>query len=169
VQSKFGSDESIIGAEVGVWEGETSEALLQRFNNLVLFMVDPWEKVPNMETMHKSADELKVAKSKALERTEFAKTRRIIVDDVSVKAIELVLMSLDFVFIDANHTYDYVKQDIQLWYERVRPGGIVSGHDYGGRVHDREGWGVKRAVDEFTASHGIVPKFARGTVWWFVK
>jgi hypothetical protein len=38
--------------------------------------------------------------------------------------------SLDFVYIDANHAYDFVKQDIELWYPKVKKGGYLWGHDY---------------------------------------
>ena len=38
--------------------------------------------------------------------------------------------SLDFVYIDANHAYDWVVQDIELWYPKVKKGGILWGHDY---------------------------------------
>ncbi len=51
----------------------------------------------------------------------------------------------DFVFLDAMHTYEDVKEDIQRWWPRVRSGGIMAFHDYG---H----WdfpGVKKAVDEY--------------------
>lgn len=50
----------------------------------------------------------------------------------------------DMIFIDAMHTYEEVKADIQRWYPRVKAGGIFACHDYG--HHDFEG--VKRAVDE---------------------
>jgi len=52
--------------------------------------------------------------------------------------------TLDFVFIDAAHDYENVKNDINLWYPKVKIGGVISGHDY------HPGWsGVVRAVDEF--------------------
>jgi hypothetical protein len=38
--------------------------------------------------------------------------------------------SLDFVYIDANHTYEGVKEDIKYWYPKVKPGGLLLGHDY---------------------------------------
>jgi hypothetical protein len=50
--------------------------------------------------------------------------------------------SLDFVFIDAGHAYDEVKRDIELWIGKVKPGGVLAGHDY--TTHP----GVKQAVDE---------------------
>ena len=50
--------------------------------------------------------------------------------------------SLDFVFIDASHDYQSVKDDIEAWMPKVKEGGVLSGHDY-------PDWdGVKKAVDE---------------------
>jgi predicted O-methyltransferase YrrM len=51
--------------------------------------------------------------------------------------------SLEFVFLDAEHLYDDVLQDLNLWYPKVRSGGIIAGHDY------YAGTQVKQAVDEF--------------------
>jgi predicted O-methyltransferase YrrM len=52
--------------------------------------------------------------------------------------------SVDFVFIDAGHTYEAVKADVAAWYPIVKPGGILAGHDYS----NPEFPGVRRAVDE---------------------
>jgi predicted O-methyltransferase YrrM len=53
--------------------------------------------------------------------------------------------TVDMVFIDGDHRYETVVRDIKKALELVRPGGIISGHDY-----DHPGWpGVKKAVDEF--------------------
>lgn len=38
--------------------------------------------------------------------------------------------SLDFVYIDGNHAYDWVKQDIQLWWPKLKKNGLLMGHDY---------------------------------------
>jgi len=50
--------------------------------------------------------------------------------------------SVDFVFIDANHTYDFVKADVLAWLPKIKPGGIIAGHDYNA-PHE-----VERAVNE---------------------
>ena len=52
--------------------------------------------------------------------------------------------SLDFVFIDGNHSYESVKLDIESWYPKVKSGGILAGHDY-----DTIWPGVTKAVKEF--------------------
>ena len=51
--------------------------------------------------------------------------------------------SIDFIMIDAGHSYDALKDDINIWYNKVKPGGIISGDDY--TVFE----GVTRAADEF--------------------
>ena len=64
--------------------------------------------------------------------------------------------SLDFIFIDGSHTYEDVKQDIHLWYPKLKYGKIIAGHDYYG--------GVKQAVDEIFP---IVEKAK--DIWWIRK
>jgi predicted O-methyltransferase YrrM len=49
----------------------------------------------------------------------------------------------DFIFIDADHSYEAVRADIAAWRRRLVPGGLIAGHDY-----DAHGPGVMRAVDE---------------------
>ncbi len=55
----------------------------------------------------------------------------------------------DWIYIDGNHQYDFVKQDLDRYYPKVKVGGFLAGDDYGS-----EGWwqnGVQKAVDEFVA------------------
>lgn len=55
--------------------------------------------------------------------------------------------SIDFCFIDGDHSYEAVSEDLRLWYPKVRPGCIIAGHDY---IYTNEGErGVSIAVDEF--------------------
>lgn len=66
--------------------------------------------------------------------------------------------SLDLVFIDADHSYDGVAQDIALWTPKVRKGGIISGHDYQLGCFDE----LIRAVNEaFQQTH-----HTENTLWW---
>lgn len=51
--------------------------------------------------------------------------------------------SIDFIMIDAGHSYDALIEDLKVWYNKVKPGGIVSGDDYG--VFE----GVTRAANEY--------------------
>lgn len=53
------------------------------------------------------------------------------------------LSDVDFCFIDADHTYEMVKADIEAWLPRMLTGGVIAGHDYGAQFPD-----VGRAVHE---------------------
>ena len=57
--------------------------------------------------------------------------------------------SLDFVFIDASHEYEDVKQDILSWYPKIKKGGYIAGHDY--TTFD----GVQKAVNEIIIHKGL--------------
>ena len=59
--------------------------------------------------------------------------------------------SCDVVFIDMEHTYEAVKNDIKMWYKKIKPGGYIAGHDY------VSGWpGVVKAVDESFGKENII-------------
>jgi len=66
-----------------------------------------------------------------------------IVGDSTATAAKFADHSLDFVYIDACHDYDKVKQDVEAWLPKVKPGGTIAGHDY-----DASHPGVIRAVGE---------------------
>ena len=59
-------------------------------------------------------------------------------------AVNFADESIDFVFIDADHSYESVKKDIEAWLPKIRKNGIISGHDYGNGNPSE----VKQAVDE---------------------
>lgn len=58
--------------------------------------------------------------------------------------------SIDFLFIDGSHEYEDVKKDLLLWLPKVKPGGIIAGHDY-----DPAWKGVVQAVDEVLGKENI--------------
>ena len=63
----------------------------------------------------------------------------------SLDAAKVVQAPLSFVFIDGDHSYASVKQDIELWTTKIASGGVVAFHDYGAKRHE----GVKREIDEW--------------------
>ena len=139
----------LVGAEVGVWRGEASRHLLRSLPELHLHMVDAWQTYPQRATPSslKSAKQpaFDHARNEAIRTTEFATDRRTIHRRDSVQAAEnFDDSSLDFVFVDAEHSYDSAAADINAWWPKLKPGGILFGHDYG---HPRFP-GVKRAFDE---------------------
>jgi SAM-dependent methyltransferase len=73
--------------------------------------------------------------------------------------------SFELVFIDADHTEEWVSRDLVAWMPKVKRGGIIAGHDY-----DSRNWpGVKLAVDRFFASHPHPIRLEANKVWWTRK
>lgn len=70
---------------------------------------------------------------------------------------------LDFVYIDGNHDYEFVKQDIALYYPKVRNGGVIGGHNFeGGFI------GVVKAVMEFCEKNNLT-FYGNKSDWWILK
>lgn len=153
-----------VGAEVGVLRGDYSVVLCKANPDLKLYCIDSWglnEKryAGYHQRMYEKAKynlapyNTKLIKKLSLEATaDFA-------DD-----------SLDFVYIDANHKFDYVIEDIIEWTKKVRSGGIVAGHDYLKTSLP----GPKDAVDTYLKYHlnlklNLTAKSDKPRSWWFVK
>ena len=141
------------GAEIGVFAGELSRRLLSR-RDLTLYLIDSWA-TEHRESYKTSGDfHAQLSKSKqehfygmTRNMVQFAGERAKIIRKDSKEAAKAIPDgSLDFVFIDADHTYEGCKGDIEAWLPKIKKGGFISGHDY--ENTDYPAWGVKRAVDE---------------------
>jgi hypothetical protein len=168
------------GAEIGVLRGEHAEMILNKYNGKV-YLIDPWEKQEQWNSKINDYDfesiyDIAVKRmQKYKDRVEFL---RMTSEEASKKIPD---GHLDWVFIDGRHSYEAAKQDINLWYKKIRSGGLVSGHDYYNAkrgdiqpngIHTYvEDFGVKQAVDEFANEHNYTVNTtkARGINWWFIK
>jgi hypothetical protein len=107
-------------------------------------MVDPWKRYPNWNELHEWTDEVLEEQCKHVSELFKDNTRTQILRMNSQEAAgRFADHSVDWVFIDANHDYAFVMEDMTLWYPKVKRGGLFSGHDY------KRGYGVVDAVDDF--------------------
>lgn len=85
----------------------------------------------------------------------------------AARQCEAAIPAVDVAYIDADHSYDAVKDDISAWYPRIAVGGALCGHDY----HPQgTSWpGVRRAVDEFAASHQLRLHTYADSSWMVLK
>lgn len=132
------------GVELGVDKGILFGVLLKHCPQLHLIGVDTF---PDRE---RSARVFELA-------TEY-RDRATVLEMTTHHASRVILdRSLDFVFIDADHSYGAVRQDIKDWKPKVKPGGWLGGHDY-----SRKFPGVIQAVDRaFSTRVQLWP----GTIW----
>ena len=154
--------------EVGVARGKSSEPVLKSITDpdFKYYGVDPYISYDEYSNDTNSIPEkIKENYELAMENT-FSDPRTTLIRKFSKEASEeFEDGSIDMIFIDANHTYPFVKEDIQLWYPKVKSGGIFSGHDYSPRLFRGA---VKKAVDEFCLEYGYKVN-TRDDVMWFVQ
>jgi hypothetical protein len=180
------------GVEVGTFKGSFSNQIVNNWSG-TLYMVDVWR--PLESGYDDSSNHGRYdggVYTDAMENIKGFEDRAIMVRATSEIASDMFNdNSLDFVYIDANHAYDYVVQDIELWYPKVKKGGFICGHDYLGldwyddpsysdNNKDKFIWGtdgtymgvfgVNPAVDEFCEKNGYELRVTSewlGT--WYVK
>lgn len=155
------------GAEIGVMKGKFSAHLCAANPGLRLYCVDPWlayPDIPDQSLLDRYYQE-------ALAR--LAQYDCVFVRKFSLDAVDdFEPESLDFVYIDGNHTFEYVVNDVIAWSKVVRSGGIVAGHDYRW-LPRRCPSHVVEAVSAYAYAYGIRPWFRwradKSPSWMWVK
>lgn len=119
----FENEERIVGIEIGVLNGETSGFFLNTFPNLFLYGIDPI--IPDsMESSLIGSIEII---SSNVERN---KDRWDFINDYSFNVVDRFNdFSIDFIFIDGDHTYEAVAQDYTLYIPKLKHGGLLFMHD----------------------------------------
>jgi len=148
------------GAEVGVYKGDFSAHSLEWLEPTRLYLIDPWLYFD--DPVYAKAwyggkaggqSEMDAIYNDVVRRFGAHPAVTIIRDKSSAAVNQIADGSLDWVYIDGNHLYEFVRDDLANYRIKVKPGGLIAGDDY------REGgwWagGVKRAVDEFVRTAGV--------------
>jgi len=141
------------GAEIGVDAGRYSQILCQEIPDLELWCVDPWIPLTDYSdpvTGEKWGPQTESRTLRNMERTKKRlKDRNVhIIRGTSMDVVRDFDVDLDFVYIDANHNFNYVMEDLINWGKKVRKGGIIAGHDYQERFP-----GLMIAVNAYTDFH----------------
>ena len=138
-----------IFVEIGSWKGRSAAFLGVEIINsgkpIKLYCVDTWKG----SSEHQDMD---CIKNDSLFEEFISNTKQLesVIVPLRMSSLEAAAQfednSIDFVFIDAAHEYEFVKEDIAAWYPKVKPGGLFAGHDYN--------WtGVHKAVSEFSQQY----------------
>ena len=147
-----------ICAEIGVWKGLFSQKILNMVQPEKLHLIDPWlfqEEYPNRlygGKAVKSQEDIDNIYQLVVQKTEGKNV--IIHRDFSSNVLpNLENNYLDWIYIDGNHSYEFVKQDLELCFDKVKRGGLIAGDDYNWR--EKENFPIRKAVNEFIAT-GLV-------------
>lgn len=164
---KFAKDHfknnSINAIEIGVLRGVNSEQILKNLNIKELYLIDPWQSYADykksepertQQSLNKDFIECKKRIFKYNQKVKYIKK----LSEDAVKFVPIV----DFIYIDGNHEYDYVKRDLELYWNKLNKGGIISGHDI-------QSLGVSTAVLEFARKNNLKINFGDRRDWWIIK
>jgi len=154
------------GAEIGVYKGAYSTQILNFFESkkflVDINLIDPWKVdtefkeygVTNLETAYQLV-------KKKFEKKDNVKILRLSSFEASKKFNDKYF---DFIYIDGNHDYKYVKQDLEIWFPKLKDDGIIFGDDY------LRPYGVNKAVKEFAFEKKMIVQFAdHGNQFYFIK
>jgi len=159
--------------EVGVWKGHSvtylAKGLKEReLPNIKVYAVDLWDETYKYDGVNHGTKELYEQRKYLYEiyNTNVVNAGvRDLINDIKECSWEAAANfedeSLDFVFIDAGHDYDEVIKDIEAWLPKIKPNGIISGHDYA-----NTNCGVKEAVDY---KFSKFPIYSEGICWMVKK
>lgn len=154
------------GVEIGVSTGGHSHAILKNTGVEKLYSIDPYT-INTTLNLHKNAYFYDVLFYRVKYRLGQYGERSELIRAYSADAINLFKDNdLDFVFVDGSHEYQFVKQDLVLYYEKIRPGGVMAGDDY------TTGFaGVPLAVNEFCKEKGLIFHLdeQQPRIWWLQK
>jgi len=166
------------GLEIGVNDGGYSVYILT-FGLKKVYLLDAWKEFPKTDYID-IANVEQIIQDKRYQHVlkimqPYGDKVEVIRGDSREEFKRFIDGFFDFIYIDANHEYKYIKQDLINWYPKVKVGGVIAGHDYRNGGHGGRGgtlFGVKAAVHEFcrenSLQHVVVPRSKRCPKSWYI-
>ncbi|MFB6186102.1 MAG: class I SAM-dependent methyltransferase [Halobacteriaceae archaeon] len=153
--------EDLVVAEIGVWRGNNARRLCEILDIEKLYLIDPYDKYDEWDFPHAHED-ISHAENEARDKlSEYDCVTWI--KDYSDEAAKQIECNLDYVYVDGNHSYEFVKSDLELYYDLLAEDGIIAGDD----IHFS---GVALAVSEFAVGQDLQPHFEKlCSDWYFIK
>lgn len=119
--------------EVGVFKGDFARTILRTCPNVVkYYMIDPWRHLTDWnKPANKSDEEFVGIKLQAMKATDFARERRIVLEGKTTEVSDQIPEnSLDFAYIDGDHTLRGISIDLLRVWPKMKTGSILAGDDF---------------------------------------
>ena len=148
--------------EVGCWQGRSAMFMLELIKNhsegdrfVNVDLIDVWGKFENGYVHDFIRDHGGNIVDKIVNNLRSAELLLPQVNIIQKSTFKAVKMyddnSLDFVYLDNDHSYEHLVKELDVWYPKIKSGGMLGGDDYVNETFT----GVKKAVDEFAIKHGL--------------
>jgi hypothetical protein len=161
-------DYPITAVEIGVFRGGNSVNMLKSFPIEHLYLIDPYEAYKGYEKESLMFPFLPKSFEYVLNKiwnSGFPVDNITPIQMMSEDAVDYIPNDIDFIYIDGNHAYEYVKKDVELYYPKLKSGGILGGHDF---VNMGLSGDIQRAVYELADEHNM-SIYAEKHDWWVIK
>ena len=137
--------QNLLGAEIGVRAGENAVELLKYLPISTLLLVDPYKPYFDDAILLDEEEQNAYYEQMLVNVAPYADKISIVKEKSHVAAANIEERSLDFVYVDACHSYISVAKDLASWWPKIKSNGFLCGHDF---------WfpGVEMALHEFVAS-----------------
>jgi len=157
---------NLVGVEIGTQNGFNAKVMMLVLPISKLYCVDPYVDYVEDMDVYKKHNKVDISEFyTARNLLNQFDNRVVFYRDYSDKVYNRFDDdSLDFVYIDGNHSYEFVMNDILLYLPKVKSGGIIGGHDFGSKYG-----GVVQAVFDFTQKHDYNLFTGRDNDWWIIK
>ena len=141
--------------EIGVWKGEFSQLIIKKNNPTKLYLIDPWKDFgdnyfdkKHIKYRQENQDQrFNLVNEKF--KSNILKNQVEVLKMTSEEALsKLKDIKFDFIYVDGNHQYKFVKYDIENYFELLNESGYLVGDDY--RIDS-----VKKAVHDFIQNNKI--------------
>ena len=167
VKKDYNQKTELIGVEIGVAAGDNAFDIMNVLPMKRLYLIDPYSYTSYPGYKSSDQPEFDQVRDTAIELLSQFKDKVEFIIKKSEDAVDDVPDNLDFVYIDGNHEYEYVKRDLELYYPKVKTGGIFGGDNF-----ESEEPEVAKAVTEFAEKYKLKILGARSPLsyeWWVVK
>jgi len=164
VLNKFPS-KKLICAEVGVYKGINAKSMLKTGRIEKLYLIDKYKDYRDYNEEWITQEDLNNAKKEMLNKLKEFDNIVFIEKDSLIAFDELP--ELDYIYLDANHSYEYTKREMVLYFNKLKKGGVMGGHDVCAGF-SKECEGVTRAFVEFCYENKLKP-FLCNNDWWVEK
>jgi len=176
--NRKGANDNVCGIEIGVEDGRFSKILISSYAFSKFYLLDTWKHYADgtYECACNKKQEIQDQKYKSVIEAmkPYGNKVEVIRGDSAVEFKRFPNEYFDFIYIDANHEYEYVKNDINNWYPKLKTAGVFSGHDYLDGKTKHGLFGVKSAVDAFCKSISAIPCIIKevgkcNDSWYWIK
>jgi len=152
----------LVVVEIGTQRGSNARSICNNLNVKEIYCIDPYANYSEIrqgkEYTFNFLPHLKIA----MHRLKKYPVKFILKE--SFVAIKDIPNNVDFIYIDGNHDYAYCLSDIEQYYNKLKPGGVIAGHDFCGNFVE-----VIHAVFNFISRNSNLVLHTKEADWWFIK